>query len=154
MFRTMRRAERGLDSTGKEAVLRDGKYGVLSISGGDYPYGVPLNYAADGDNIYLHMALEGLKLELLRKSPKVSFCVVSEAEPLPESFSMVYKSAIVFGVAEELCGDEKNQALELLIRKYSADHLERGREYIKNAAAKTVVFKLKIEHSSGKSRAA
>ena len=102
MFREMRRQERELDNAGIEAVLLEGKYGVLSLNGGDYPYGVPLNYAVDGDNIYLHMAREGLKLELLHKSPKVSFCVVSQAEPVPESFSMIYKSAIVFGVAEEL----------------------------------------------------
>lgn len=154
MFRTMRRKERQLGNDDIDVILKEGMYGVLSVAGGEYAYGVPLSYALDADEIYLHMATAGLKLELLRNQPKVSFCVVGNVQPLSESFSMVYESVVVFGVAEEIFAEEKNRALELFLIKYSRDYLEYGREYIKKAAERTIVYKIKIEHTSGKSRAA
>jgi hypothetical protein len=150
----MRRQERCMDAVTIEEILQNGKYGVLSVQGTDYPYGVPLSYAFKGDDIYLHMAVAGLKLELLRAAPKVSFCVVGEAEPLPEKFSMAYQSVIVFGTAEELFEQEKAAALELLLLKYSPEQLERGREYIKAAGGRTLVYKIAIKQRSGKYRPA
>jgi len=153
MFRQMRRQERAMTQADTDELLRTAQYGVLSINGAKYPYGVPLSYAVEAGNIYLHMATAGLKLDLLRAASYVSFCVVGEVKPLAEQFSMVYQSVIVFGHAEELSGADKNQALERLLEKYSPEYLEKGRQYIKNAGERTIVYKITIEHSSGKCRA-
>ena len=67
-------------------------------------------------------------------------------------FATCYESAIVFGKALELTGDEKKHGLVELLKKYSSDYLEKGRLYIEADAERTRVYKIVIESLSGKSR--
>ena len=154
MFPDMRQQKRQLSRPEAEEILAQGTYGVLSLNGGDgYPYGVPLSYVYLGNSIYLHCALEGRKLSHIRRDPRVSFCVVGEAYPLPDLFSMQYKSAIAFGRASEVAGEEKLPVLLAFLEKYStADYLEKGREYAVNSLEKTMVIRIAIEHLTGKAR--
>lgn len=154
MFKEMRRKDRELSRAETEEILTTGTYGILSVNGGDgYVYGVPLSYVYADGAIYLHSALEGQKLNRIRGDNRVSFCVVAEATPLPDIFSMKYASAIAFGKAGELDGDEKMSALIAFIRKYSTDeYQEKGRQYAESAFHKTVVIKITVEHLTGKSR--
>jgi nitroimidazol reductase NimA-like FMN-containing flavoprotein (pyridoxamine 5'-phosphate oxidase superfamily) len=159
MFKVMRRKDRQLDATETEAteteaILAKGTYGVLSMNGeDDYAYGVPLSYVYTGNNIYLHCAPEGHKITRIRKDNRVSFCVVREAIPLVDKFSMQYESTIVFGKAHEVDDEEKLKALILFVEKYSTDeYLEKGRAYAAESAHRTAVIRLDIEHISGKTR--
>lgn len=156
MFQPMRKKEREMSRQEAEEILAKGMYGVLSISGGDdYGYGVPLSYVYQDNSIYLHCALEGKKLDYLRRNNKVSFCVVGLAEPLPDKYSMKYESAIAFGRAIEI-NDHATKVKTLidLVEKYYTDpeHIEKGKEVAANFAPKTVVIRLDIDHLTGKVR--
>jgi len=150
----MRRQDRKLDRTETDKILKNGDYGVLSMVGEDNcAYGIPLNYVYMRNSIYFHCASEGQKLDYIRKNNKVSFCVVGEAIPLVDQFSMKYESAIVSGNASEVDGDEKFEVLIALVAKYSSDeYLEKGREYAVRALDKTTVIRIDIENITGKAR--
>ena len=96
--------------------------------------------------------MEGHKLDNLASNVRVSFCVVGATEVLPEKFATRYESAIVFGKASELIGDEKHTGLIEILKKYSADFMEKGERYITSDIKKTRVFKIEIETLSGKAR--
>ena len=153
MFREMRRRDRALTEEQTIKLLEEGNYGVLSLTGENgYAYGVPLNYTYREECIYFHCAPEGYKLDHIAFNNKVSFCVVGKTKPLPEKFSYSYESVIVFGMASEVSGQEKTDALTALIGKYSSDFMEKGLAYIRKDADKAKVIRIKIEHITGKGR--
>ena len=153
MFRKMRKQEREINNMEAVAILEQGEYGILSTVGKNgYPYGVPVNYVYINDSIYFHSAVEGNKLDNIMDHNKVSFCVVGQTCVLPEKFSTEYESVILFGAASEVFDDEKNTALLEIVNKYSVEHIEKGKEYIKNASAKTKVIKIHMDHISAKAR--
>ena len=151
--RPIRRSDRALTQEQAHEILKKGEYGVLStVSPDGQPYGVPVSYALTGNALYFHCAVEGHKLDNLAANPHVSFCVVGTTEVLPDKFATRYESAIVFGAASELTGEEKHAALMELLKKYSADFIEKGERYVESDIEKTRVFKIEIEALSGKAR--
>lgn len=153
MFRKMRRQEKEINNTEIIRVLESGLYGVLSTVGEDeYAYGVPVSYVFCDDCIYFHCAVEGAKLYNIQYNNKVSFCVVEEAETIPEDFSMKFESVILFGKASEAYYDEKQKALLAILNKYSPQFMDKGRKYIENASSRTKVIKIEIEHMTGKAK--
>lgn len=153
MFREMRKKERELNNIEAVEILKKCDYGILStVDEYGYPYGVPVSYVYANNSIYFHCAVEGHKLDNILNNNKVSFCVVGETCILPGKFSTKYESVIAFGKAAEIFGDEKDAILFEIIKKYSKDYLNEGKEYIKKASIKTKVIKIDIEHMSGKAR--
>ena len=153
MPRPMRRDDRALTSEQATEILQKGEYGVLStVSADGQPYGVPVSFAFNGNALYFHCAVEGHKLDNLAANPRVSFCVVGATEVLPDKFATRYESAIAFGSARELTGDEQHAALTRLLEKYSTNFMEKGEKYIESDMPKTRVFKIEIESMSGKAR--
>lgn len=157
MFQEMRRQDRGLDRAETEKILANGMFGVLSMNGeNDYAYGVPFSYVYLQNRIYLHCAPEGKKLQHIRRDNRVSFCVVVEAEPLPDKFSMKYQSAMVFGKIYEVVNDEeKFQGLVALVEKYyrgDEAHIARGKEKAASSLEKTAVLRIDVDHLTGKVR--
>jgi putative hydrolase of the HAD superfamily len=153
MFRELRRNDRELEDVEAIEILEKCEYGILStVSENGYAYGVPLSYVYIDNSIYFHCATEGHKLDNIKNKDKVSFCVVGQTSLLPDKFSTKYESVILFGRAIEVFDSEKEVALLELIIKYSQEYIEKGKEYIKNASAKTKVIKISIEHISGKAR--
>lgn len=153
MFKKMRRVDRELDRSEAEKILETGNYGVLSTVGQDgYAYGIPLNYVYRNGSLYFHGALDGHKYENIAVNNRVSFCVVGEAETLPERFSTKYQSAIAFGEIYVVEGEEKREALLGFIEKYSREYMEKGVKYIDSDQQKTKVLKINVEHISGKAR--
>jgi nitroimidazol reductase NimA-like FMN-containing flavoprotein (pyridoxamine 5'-phosphate oxidase superfamily) len=149
----MRRKDRLITNEETFAILERGEYGILStVSSKDEPYGVPVNYCLIKECIYFHCALEGRKIDNIHDNPKVSFCVVGKTEVLPDQFGTKYESCIVQGVASESFGEEKQQALEGLIHKYSKNFVSEGLKYIEKLRNKARVFKISIESISGKAR--
>ena len=114
------------------------------------PYGVPLNYVYQNGAIYFHCATEGLKLDLLNQNNRVSFCVVVDAIVIPERFSTRYSSVILSGRASEVFDQEKRAGLIALLVKYSAGYLEQGTRYLEKAWERTKVYRIDIEHCTGK----
>lgn len=152
-MRTIRRSDREITVPEARTILANGEYGVLSTTGKDgQPYGIPLSYAYKDNCIYFHCALSGHKNENIENNPRVSFCVVGKTRILPEKFATEYESAVAFGTAAAVSGAEQHEALLLLLEKYSPDHIEEGKKYIRQKIETTKVFKIEIEHVSGKAR--
>jgi nitroimidazol reductase NimA-like FMN-containing flavoprotein (pyridoxamine 5'-phosphate oxidase superfamily) len=152
MFREIRLKDRVVDDEKAVEIIKKGSYGVLSTIGADgYPYGVPLNYTYFNNCICFHCAQEGHKLENIDYNRKVSFCVVTKSEVLGNEFDTDYESAIAFGKATVITDDsEKKDILLSVLKKYSADYLKAGINYMKKYWDETRVIKIKIEHLSGK----
>lgn len=152
MFYKLTRNEKKLPNEGVLNILEKGEYGIFSTIGTNgYPYGVPVNYVFRDNAIYFHCATGvGLKLENLKNSNKVSFCVVGESEIIPNEFTTKYKSVIAFGRAVELKNDEKRKILQSLLEKYSNEYMEKGKKYIDKDESLTSVIKIEIEHLTGK----
>ncbi len=152
-MKPIRRSDRKITTQEAQAILECGEYGILSTVGEDgQPYGVPMSYAYRNDCIYFHCALTGQKLDDIEYNPRVSFCVVGRTKVLPDKFATEYESAVAFGVASEVNGAERYEALLWLLEKYCPDFIEEGKRYIEQKDKLTKVFKIEINHISGKAR--
>jgi len=153
MFKEIRRKDRQITNEEIEVILINGEYGFLStISGNGYPYVVPISYVYCDNSIYFHCATEGEKLNNIRQNNKVSFCVVTDTQVLPEKFSTNYKSVVAFGEASEVEDDLKGDILLEILNKYSPQFLVEGKKYIEGFKNKTRVIKIDIQHVAGKGR--
>lgn len=153
MFREMRlKEENQIPQKQALEMLKNAPYGIMALEGDDrYPYAVPVNYVYADNKIYLHGAVEGHKVDAAKRNEKVSFCVVAQADIVPEAYNCLYLSTIAFGKIR-IAGDEqeKREALELMIDKYSKGFEEGGRKYIKASWDEVQVFVIELEHITGK----
>lgn len=153
MFRPMRRSRQELTRRESDEILYAGSSGVLALSGdGGWPYAVPLSYVYDGEKIYFHCATSGHKLDAVKNDERASFCVIARDEVVPEKYTTLYKSAIVFGRVRVLEDEaEKCAAIEKLARKYSPDESDESlREEIERFWNALCMLELSVEHVSGK----
>jgi nitroimidazol reductase NimA-like FMN-containing flavoprotein (pyridoxamine 5'-phosphate oxidase superfamily) len=152
-MKELRRKDRQISEDDARSILNYAEYGILSTCSRDLiPYGVPMSYCVIDGHIYFHCAMEGRKIDNIESNQSVSFCVVGNTEVLPSKFGTKYESAIVSGNAFEVFDNEKQIALEGLVKKYSPEFIESGAKYIDALTQKTRVFKIEIGHISGKSR--
>jgi len=150
-MREIRRKDKKIGTDEAIDLLAGCEYGVLStVDDEGQPYGVPLNYAYKDNCIYFHCALTGHKLDNIFSNPRVSFCAVGETKVLPSEFATEYVSAIAFGVASEVQGAERYNALVWLLEKYSSEFIEEGKKFIEEKDKATKVIKIEIQHISGK----
>lgn len=149
----MRRIDRAVSEAEARTLLASAEYGVLSMASTDAePYGIPLNFALEGDYLYFHCALEGKKIDLLNQNPRVSICAVGKTELIPSGFSTKYESVIATGTVERVEGDDKRKGLMLLIEKYSPQYVPEGKAYIEKLFDATAVFRIRIDGVTGKAR--
>lgn len=150
MARTMRRFKQQLPAEEVERILLHGKYCVLAVSGdAGYPYAVPVNYVYDGTAIYIHSAVQGHKIDALKRNPKCSLCIVDKDDVIPEEFTSYFRSVIAFGEARFIeSTDEKVAVLRLLGEKYSPgiDPTAEINRFIKTVC----IIKISIKSVSGK----
>ena len=149
----VRRQDRLLEEDRAYALLREGEYGVLSMTtptGG--AYGIPLNFVWDGqENIYIHCAPRGRKLDCIALYPEVSFCVIGNTHVVPEQFSTNYSSIVLTCRARtSLSPEERMHALRLLMEKYTPEHLAAGEKYAEKSFHRTEIIRLQIVEFSGK----
>ena len=153
MHRPVRRQDRTIARDEAIRLLAECEHGILATVGKDgQPYAVPLSYVYQDDCIYFHCAAEGHKLDNIRANPAVSFCVVGKTQTLPREFATEYESAVAFGTASEVEGEEKRAALIKLLEKYSAEFLASGNKYIDGKFDQTHVVRIDVVHDSGKAR--
>ena len=150
-MKKIRRKDREIETVDAINLLVKCEYGILSTIGYDgQPYGVPLNYVYKDNCIYFHSARVGHKIENIENNPKVSFCAIGDTNVLPSKFATEYESVVVFGVASEVQGSERYNALLWLLEKYSPEFIEEGKTYIEQKDKVTKVIKIEINHISGK----
>jgi nitroimidazol reductase NimA-like FMN-containing flavoprotein (pyridoxamine 5'-phosphate oxidase superfamily) len=134
-----------------DAIINESKFCRLGLSEDDRPYIVPVSFGYDGAALYFHGALEGKKIDILRKNSNVCFEFDSDGESISSgescSWSVRYKSVIGYGKARLLeDADSKLSALEIIMRHYS----EKSFDYPEEALNKTAVIQVDIETITGK----
>ena len=91
-----------------ETVLHSQLVGRIGCHEDDITYVVPISYAYDGEYIYAHTH-EGMKIDIMRKNPKVCF----EVESMSNMAN--WKSVICWGEFEEIHHEaERHNILEIL----------------------------------------
>ena len=107
-------------------ILDTAKVLNLGLAVDNEPYVVPMNYgyAMDGEGkltVYLHSALKGKKLDMIRQNPRVFFELDCDLTPfegkLPCQYGLSYSSVMGRGTAtivEDV--EEKQKALTLLMK--------------------------------------
>lgn len=134
-----------------EAIIKEAQVCRLAMVDGDKPYVVPLSFGYDGSHIYFHSAMEGRKIELLRKNPHVCFEVDQVIKLVKHKdaceWGMSFKSVIGEGRAC-LVEDpaEKIHALGVIMAQYS----KRAFEFSRSSLEKTAVIKVSIHKITGK----
>lgn len=153
MWRKMRRWKQQLTDEECVKILKKEPRGVLAINGDDgYPYALPLDFIYDEEDgkLYFHCAKEGAKIDLLKKSEKVSFCVMDQGYRKEGEWALNIKSVIIFGRIELITYQERAiDHVRKLGMKYSPT-VEYVEEEIKNAASRVQMLALTIDHMTGK----
>lgn len=147
----MRRANLEGDESTSRQILAEGSYGILSTVGEDgFPYGVPLNYAYDGDKIYFHCAKDsGHKQDNILFSDKICFTVVTDSEVLVDKLDTKYKSVVVFGTAKKSVAN-REYAFKQLLKKYAPEFSEFDSQEHKFDCKASDIYEINILKLSGK----
>jgi nitroimidazol reductase NimA-like FMN-containing flavoprotein (pyridoxamine 5'-phosphate oxidase superfamily) len=154
-MRAMTRNEFEMSMEEARSILAKAEYGVLSTAGNEgMPYGVPMNHVLDGDEILLHCATEGHKLDNIRHNSNVCFTVVGKAVLIPERSTTAYESVIAFGKASVVTSEgEKKEVLRKLVKRFlGPGQIEAAMKEVGEDVSKHGVIRIKIVGVSGKSR--
>ena len=148
----MRRHRQQLSREECERILGRCTSGVLALTGdGGYPYAVPLSYVYADGAIIFHSAVEGHKVDAIRRDSRCSFCVIEQDEIKPAEFTTYFRSVIAFGRIQILEDDnEKVQALRLLGSRYSPGDEHGLQHEIDKSLDHVLLLRLDVEHLSGK----
>jgi len=127
----------------------------LAFNNGDYPYILPLNFGFEVKNdkviFYLHSALEGTKVDIMKKDNRASFEMDTkhELQYYEEKgyCTMSYESIIGRGRIRILPEDEKMNALKKLMGHY---HKSEDTYFNPAAMSRTLVYSLEVEEMTAK----
>ena len=148
----MRRKEKEIVEKNEiEAVIAAAKVCRLAMADNGQPYIVPLSFGYADDELYFHSAMEGKKLDILKKNNRVCFEFDIDTEikigKTACQWGMKFRSVIGFGQAYFIEDPEsKRSALDTIMGQYSNDAFEFPDETV----AKTVVIRVEIESMTGK----
>jgi hypothetical protein len=158
----MRRADREVtDIGGIDEILLMCKTCHVAMVDDGLPYVVPLSYGYRfiGESVlelYFHSALEGRKIDILRKNDNVCFEISHEGElahsASPCGYGIIYASVIGFGKAVfiEEAVDEKCEALSVMFKHQSGMDVA----FTEKQAEGVCVFKVVSTDFAGKKKAA
>ncbi len=128
----------------------------IGFSVDDQPYVIPTSYGREEDVIYLHGASTSRMLVNLQQGIPLCITVTHlDALVLARSafhHSMNYRSAVLFGTASIVEGEEKLHALKVISDQILAGRWEESRQPIAKEMKATTVLKMPIEQASAKIR--
>ena len=136
-----------------EKIINEAQVCYLGMSEDDNPYVLPMNFIYDSGAFYLHAALEGHKLEVLKGNPKVciNFNTGNELfhrhKEVGCSWGMKFKSVNAYGKAcfiEDYA--EKYRVMQLFMLKFSGESYEFSEPSIRNVA----IIRVDVEKITGK----
>lgn len=130
----------------------------LALNDESYPYILPLNFGMDIVNekliLYFHSALEGHKVDLIRKDNRASFEMdcKHQLQYMEEKgyCTMTYESVIGTGQIRILEEDEKMDALKKIMSHY---HTGKDAYFNTTAIPRTLVYALEVATITGKRKA-
>lgn len=134
-------------------IIQKGLVCHLALVDGGKPYLISMNYGFRKNSIYLHSALEGRKIDIIRKNPDVCFQVVTGTRLTtgPDAcgdWTMKYRSVTGFGRAYLVSEDgEKIEAMQILMDQYTT---KGPFEFTPERLAETMVIRIDIDEMTGK----
>ena len=148
----MRRKEKEiLDRAQIDAILERALVCRIALCDDSTPYILPVNFGYEDGCLYIHCALKGKKLDILKRNSMVCFevdidhALVVGATPCSHTFR--YRSVIGFGSAVFVDNvTEKRKGLDAIVKHYSGGHPS----YSDDARAKVTILKIEIESMTGK----
>ena len=138
-------------------ILDTGRVLHLGLSVNDEPYVVPMNYGytmEDGKLVlYLHSAVRGKKLDMIRANPRVFFELDCDLAPFegqkPCQYGLVYSSVMGRGTASILEDvEEKKRAMVCLMKTQTQKDFEFRDEWVSIVA----VIRIDVEEYTAKHR--
>lgn len=148
----MRRKDRERDREFGLAVIDECEYGTVAIQG-EEPYCLPLSLVRMGDDLYFHCALEGKKLDLLRRNSAVWVSFVGQNTAAVDDFTTYFRSAMVKGTACEVTEEqEKIAALRALCEKLTPGHMPAFDGEVARSFAVTGIWKIHMEEITAKEK--
>ena len=151
MFRELTRKKQALSIEECKGILKQEVRGVLAVNGDNgYPYALPINYYYDEANnkIYFHSGKHGHKIDAIKSSDKVSFCVYDKGYKREGHWSLNIKSVVIFGRIN-VVDDWTEELMVEFCKRFTSD-MEYINNEIKNFKSNTAVLCLDIEHITGK----
>jgi len=134
-----------------KAIIKKAEICRLGVINENTPYVIPLCFGYHDNTLFFHSALKGLKIDCIRKTPKVCFEFDINTE-IKESengcdWGMIYQSVIGFGRAKFIEDpNEKRNALGIIMAHYSNEQFDFPEHKVKA----TAVIKVEIESMTGK----
>jgi nitroimidazol reductase NimA-like FMN-containing flavoprotein (pyridoxamine 5'-phosphate oxidase superfamily) len=151
----MRRAEREItDRAALDDILLNARILYLALRDAAAPYVIPVCFGIDGGTLYVHSALVGTKIDLLRLDPVVGFCACTDMTVTPGAaacdFSSSARSVVGTGRARIVeSEDERIRGLDSIMRHY-AEGPHAKPSYRKGALSRTCVIAVGIDTLHGK----
>lgn len=170
----MRRKDREMNAQFGIQIIDKASYGVLSmVDENGEPYGIPLSIVRDGNTLYFHSAMDGKKVKIFEKNPKVNIAFVGDVN-IPENytreeldeiskdeskasvfissvFTTEYESAVVKGQVKPVeKEEEKVKGMKLICEKYTPTKMDYFDIAIKTGLKRTNVYKVEIEEIKAK----
>ncbi len=128
----------------------------LGFTHHDQPFVIPTSYGREGDKIYLHGATTSRMMINLEKGLPVCLTVTHlDGLVLARSafhHSMNYRSAVCFGTAYKIEGEEKLHALKVISDQILKDRWEESRQPLPKELKATTVLCFTIDQASAKVR--
>lgn len=148
----MRRTDKEItDRLEQYEILSKGHIIRLAMALGNEPYVVPMSYGFKDGELYMHSALEGKKIDMLKKNPNVCFEVSIDTELLKRETSCgwtyCFRSVIGRGRAvfvTDITG--KRKGLDIIMNHYGSTE----NSYKDEVLNKTVLIKIEIDELTGK----
>lgn len=142
-----------MDEERLKDLLKNAEYGIISTVGEEgHPYGFPMSYVYMDDAIYFHCGMNGHKIKNMDFNNKVSMTIMGKTNLVPELLDTNYESIILFGSVGLVPSEEKILALREIVKKYAPDFVKEGDLSIDDDHHITSVYKIRIDHITGKTR--
>ncbi|MFH1155127.1 MAG: pyridoxamine 5'-phosphate oxidase family protein [Pseudomonadota bacterium] len=151
----MRRKEKEItDQIVLEDILARALVVRLGLIDGQEPYIVPLCFGYAENTLYVHGALQGRKMDLVRQNPEVCFELEAGVEILqsdaPCKWSLKFKSVIGWGHARIVADPlEKAKALGIIMAHYGGKTAEPW-AFPDAGLRGTAVISIRISRMTGK----
>ena len=151
-FREMRRKRQQLSNEESIAILEKATAGTLALLGDEgYPYAVPISYVYNDGKLYFHSALNGHKVDAIRRCDKASFCVIEQDDVQPKKYTTFYRSVIAFGRIHIIEDEqEKLETARMLGNRYNPNDEERLRQEMAKGLSHMLMLRFDIEYLTGK----
>jgi nitroimidazol reductase NimA-like FMN-containing flavoprotein (pyridoxamine 5'-phosphate oxidase superfamily) len=157
--RPMRRAGREIVDRGTlDGILRTARVLFLAMRDQPAPYVVPVCFGLVADTVYVHSALAGTKIDLIRSHPVVGFSACTDMTVVsgPTACDCTSAAMSVVGTGRARIvedEDERLRGLDAIMSHYAGG--EPGRNtYRPGPLSRTCVIAIRIDTLRGKSTAA